>query len=175
MCSVQEYRIHLLRKYSLTTYYILGILLVAGNTKINRTHSLSKRAHSIVDISLLKRKGGYSSTNFSLYVCFFNWKWNYFEHISRWVNTVCRIGKSRYWESIADFSVPSLTQSSTEHCAAQCSWKELIDWSTCCLIDPSSLTHTSQNYDSPLTWGWHYFTRAILLSLISLTDWIVHV
>lgn len=49
-CSQHKYRIHLLSKYSLTTYYILVILLGAGDTKINRTHPISKRVHSIVDI-----------------------------------------------------------------------------------------------------------------------------
>ena len=68
MCSVQEYRIHLLSKYALTTCYILGILLGAGDTKNNRTHSLSKRAHSIVDISMLKRSGG---TQVQISVCMF--------------------------------------------------------------------------------------------------------
>lgn len=46
MSSVQDHRIRLLSKYPLTTYYVIGILLGAGDTKINRKHSLSKKAHS---------------------------------------------------------------------------------------------------------------------------------
>ena len=62
MFSVQNTGFIYLANYSLTTYYILVILLGAGDTKINRTHSISKRVCSIVDILFvylfLAKKGG---------------------------------------------------------------------------------------------------------------------
>lgn len=52
--------------------------------------------------------------------------------------------------------------------------KWLTDWSPCSLTVELSLVHTSHNYHTPLTWGWHYFTRAILLPSRRFTAWVVH-